>query len=270
MDWLKKYLLTSAAYHMPPTEGGGPNEGDDQHGEDETVEGAEESDESLEAGEQDAGVQDGEEEEGEGDEEQVDAAPPRRANRAQTRIQSLTQTVAQEKAERQRIERELQELRAEQRRAQQPQGESPEARAARRALMDPMEVMREDQRESEARMQALLQRQLAESRETNDRLAYQSVLRDAPQLKKYDAEVEKVRLENQANGSFVPREVILDYVIGRAARTQAATKAPKARQEGQRRVQQQTVRPARAAGDTATQRGRQGDSLEKRLEGQQI
>ena len=265
MDWLNKYLLATAAFHLPPGEGDGPGEGEDQYVEDQDFEGAEEPDESLEAGEQDAGVQDGEEAEDE--EEPVDAQPARKPNRAQSRIQSLTQTVAQEKAERQRIERELQELRAEQRaRAQQSQQESPEARAARRALMSESELMREDLKESEARTQALLQRQLVESRETNDRLTYQAVLRDAPHLKKYDEEVEKVRLENQQNGSFVPREVILDYVIGRAARARAVKDAPKARKEGQRRIAAQQVKPARAGGDTATQRGRQGDSVEKRLE----
>ena len=264
MDLFKKYLLATAAFHSPPGEDGG-GEGDDQHVEDQDFEGAEEPDESLEAGEQDAGVQDGEEAEDE--EEPVDAQPARKPNRAQSRIQSLTQTVAQEKAERQRIERELQEMRAEQRaRAQQSQQESPEARAARRALMSDSELMREELRESEQRTQALLQRQMLETQETNDRLTYNAILRDAPHLKKYDGEVEKIRLEQVARGQFVPREVLLDLAIGRAARAKAVKDAPKARKEGQQRIAAQQVKPARAGGDTATQRGRQGDSVEKRLE----
>lgn len=267
MDWLKKYLMTTAAF-APPGEGNGGGEGDDQHGEDQDLEG-QESDEGLEDGEQDASLREGEDEtEGEeGDAGQVDDQPARRPNRAQSRIQSLTSRVAEETAARQRIERELQELRADsQRRTQQSQQESPEARAARRALMEPMEIMREDLRESEQRTQALLHQQMLQTQEANDRLQYNTILRDAPHLKKYDAEVEKIRLEQQARGQFVPREVLLDLAIGRAARASATSKAPKARQEGQRRIAQQRTQPTRAGGDTATQRGRQGDSVEKRLE----
>ena len=55
-------------------------------------------------------------------------------------------------------------------------------------------------------------------------------------------------------------------LIGRAARARAVKDAPKARKEGQQRIAAQQVKPARAGGDTATQRGRQGDSVEKRLE----
>lgn len=245
------------------------DEGEDQHVEDQDTEG-QEGDDGLEAGEQDASADEGpdETEGAEGDDEgQVDEPPARRPNRAQSRIQSLTQTVAQEKAERQRIERELQEIRAEQRaRTQQSQQESPESKAARRALMDPMEVMREDLAESEKRTQALLHQQMLQTQEANDRSVYSAILRDAPHLKKYDAEVEKIRLEQVARGQFVPREVLLDLAIGRAARASATRQAPKARKEGQRRIEAQQSRPAGARGDTATARGKQGDSPEKRLE----
>jgi hypothetical protein len=246
-----------------------PIEGEDQHVEDQDTEG-QEGDDTLEAGEQDAAADEGadETEGSEGDVEgSVDDEPPaRRPNRAQSRIQSLTQTAREAKERAERVERELQELRADQRRRdQQTQGEKPEERAARRALMDPMEVMREDLKESEQRTQRLLQQQMLESRESNDKLAYQTVMRDAPHLKKYDAEVEKVRKENQDNGSFVPREVILDYVIGRAARAAATRQAPKAKKDGQRRIEAQQSKPAGARGDTATARGKQGDSPESRL-----
>jgi hypothetical protein len=274
MDWLKKYLLASAAYHaprLPGEDGGDQHEGEDQDGSDENIEG-QESDEGLEAGEQDASLQEGEDEtEGEegDDEEQVDAAPARRPNRAQSRIQSLTQSAREQRERADRIERELQELRAAERaRTQQPQQESQEARAARRALMDPMEVMREDLRESEQRTARLLQQQMIQTREATDSAAYQALLRDKPALKKYDAEVEKVRKEQEAAGNFVPRQVLLELAVGRAAL--AAASKPLKKPAGQRQVEQQRVRPVRAGGDTATQRGRQGDSLEKRLDGVQI
>lgn len=264
MDLLKKYLLATAAFHSPPGEGDGPNEGEDQHvegSEDETLSEGEAADEEGEGG-----LSESEEEEE--SEEQVDAEPARRPSRARTRIQSLRETLIEEKAARQKMERELAEVRAEQR--QRAQQENPTERAARRALMSETELMREDLKESEARTQALLHQQMLQSQETNDRLQYGAILRDAPHLKKYEAEVEKIRQEQVARGQFVPREVLLDLAIGRAARAAATKSAPKARQEGQRRVAQQQTRPARTQGDTATQRGRQGVSLEEKLAGLQI
>lgn len=264
-DWMKKYLLSSAAMYAPPGEGDGgepETENGEAGSEDETVS---EDEGSTEEGEGGDAEPEGEEE-GE-DEGEVDPEPARKPNRAQSRIQTLTQTLAQEKAERQRIDRELQEIKAAQRqREQQSQQESPEARAARRALMSETELLREDMQESEKRTRAMLQQQAVMAQESNDKATYSSILRDAPHLKKYDAEVERVRKENQANGAFVPREVILDYVIGRTARQNAAKQVPKAKAKGQERIAQQRSQPARSAGDTGTQRGRQGDSVEKRLE----
>jgi hypothetical protein len=262
-DWLNKYLMASAAFYAPPGEGEGGDEGESIEAEGGEGEGAESA--GSDEGEGAEGT--GDEPDDEGEEGQVDEQPARRPSRAQSRIQSLTETLKTEKAERQRIDRELADMRAEQRlRQQQTQQETPEAKATRRALMDPMEVMREDLRESEQRTQQLLHQQAMQTQETNDKLTYNSILREAPHLKKYEAEVEKVRLEQVARGVFVPREVLLDLAIGRAARAAAVKAGAKPRQEGQRKINAQGSRPAAARGDAATQRGRQGDSVEKRLE----
>ena len=262
-DWMKKYLMASAAFYAPPDEGNeGADEGTQENGDE--GEGAESAGQDEEAGSEGAGDENAD---AEGEEGEVDDQPARRPSRAQSRIQTLTNTLKEEKAERQRIDRELADLRAaERQRAQQSQQETPEAKATRRALMDPVDVMREDLRESEARTQNLLHQQALQTQETNDKLTYNAVLRDAPHLKKYDAEVEKIRLEQSARGIFVPREVLLDLAIGRAARAAAVKAAPKARAVGQQRIAAQQSRPAAARGDTATHRGRQGDSVEKRLE----
>ncbi len=208
----------------------------------------------------------GDDEEGDG-EGSVDDAPSRRPSRAESRIQTLRAETKAAKERTERLERELAEFRQEQRaRQQQTAQESPEARATRRALMDPMDVMREDLAESERRTANMLREQAQSAQETNDRLTYNGILRDAPHLKKYDAEVEKIRLEQVARGMFVPREVLLDLAIGRAARAAATRQAPKAKAKGQERIAAQQSRTAAPRGDTATARGRQGDSPEKRLE----
>lgn len=266
MDLFKKYLLTSAARFAPPGEGGEP-EGDDH------VEEAVSADEGEGEGlGEDAGVEEGQDEPGEGEPEgdgegSVDGQPARRPNRAQSRIQALTSSTREAKDRADRLERELNEFKAEQRaRAQAAQQESPTDRAARRALMDPMEVMREDLRESEQRTANLLQQQAFQTQESNDKVLYNSILRDSPNLRKFEGEVEKLRKEQADAGRFVPREVLLDLAIGRAARAAAAKKGPQAQREGQRRVAAQQSRPAQGRSDAGTQRGRQGDSAEKRLE----
>lgn len=264
MDLFRKYLLATSARFAPPDEGvEGGNEGEANEQE---TEGQEEAEP---AGEDEGQGHEGDSEtpDEEGDEGQIDDPPARRPSRAQSRIQSLSKTVAELKERDAQRDRELADFRAEQRlRQQQTQQETPEARATRRALMDPMDVMREDLKESEQRTQNLLHQQALQSQETNDKLEYNATLRESPQLKKYDAEVDKLRLEQQARGVFVPRKVLLELAVGRAAIAQATKAAPKARTQAAAKVAAQQSRPAAARGDAATQRGRQGDSPEKRLE----
>ena len=226
-----------------------------------------EDDQALEATDAagDAGAEDADGEEDEAAEGSVDD-PPRRPNRAQSRIQTLAREAKEAKAEAARVSREMQELRAEQRaNAQRAQQESPEARAQRRALMAPDEVMREDLRESEARMQGLLQRQMVEQREREDRANYREILRDNPKLAKFDAEVERVRKDQEANGSFVSREVALKFVIGEASLKAAKSGPTRQVRSAAQRVAQQRTEPSNNRGDAASQRGRQGKTAEDRL-----
>src|SRR5438552_18719009 len=104
----KRYLLASTAMFAPPGEGdGGPNEGEELHVE-ETIPGDEGEGEGL--GE-DSGVEEGQDEDpdAEGSEGQVDPEP-RRPNRAQSRIQALTQTAREAKERADKLERDVQEL----------------------------------------------------------------------------------------------------------------------------------------------------------------
>lgn len=260
----KKYLMSTAAF-APPGEGV-DGQGDDDHelDQDQEIEGSAEADEEVR---EDAGDGEGADEtEGSEGDEALAAEPARRPSRAQTRIQTLTSTAREAKEKADRLERELAEMRAAQR-APVQQGESPEARAARRALMSDTDLLREDLKESEARTQAMLQQQAMEVRERHDASEYAQELATSPNLKRYEAAVERMRSEAKANGQFVPRKVLLELVVGRAAIAAAKKAGGKPQQQAQRRVAAQQSRPAPArSGDTATQRGRQGDSLEKRLE----
>ena len=246
----------------------GEDELDTNDGLDETLPPNEGDDEALEADDETGDADSGEgSDEGEDEEAPaVDAGAARKPNRAQARIQTLTQTAREANERATRLEREFNEFKAAQARsASAPQQESAQERAVRRATLAPEEVMREDLRDSETRTQGMLRQIQMEQRETSDRTTYHEIMRENPALKRYGTEVERIRVEQSAAGNFVPREAILDLVIGRAARAAAKTKRPQAVQQAQRQKAQQTTQPARSRGDTATARGRQGDSLESRL-----
>ncbi len=246
-------------------------EQDVEHVEDE-IEEVEGSDEAGEEHGEDARVLEGQdeaeddEEDGAGSVDPDDEPPARKPNRASARIQTLTTTAKEAKEKADRLERELGEIRARERqREQQATQESPADRAARRALMDPLDVMREDLQESERRTQTLLHQQAMGQRESSDRTEYEGILRERPNLKKFEAEVEKVRQEQAANGAFVPRKVLLELAVGRAALAAASAGGPKAKAKATQRVDAQRARPSGSKGDTATVRGKQGKSLEDRL-----
>lgn len=268
----KKHLLASTAAFSPPDEYGAlpdPNEGIEQDVQDEGDEEGQEPDEALKG--QAAGDGEGDDEvpDAQGDDEgSVDDQPPRRPNRAQTRIQALRSQVEEERRERQRIDRELAELRAAtQQRERQNQQETPEARAARRALMDPVDIMREEVKESEERTARLLQQLQAQQMEGNDRSHYDGILRETPALRKYHQDVEKLRLEAASKGQFIPREALLDIVIGKAARAAAAKGGRKPQQQARREVERNQSRQAGSRSDTAPARGKQGSTPESRLDG---
>lgn len=254
-----------------------PREPVDQEQEVEHVEDEiEEIEGSHEAGEgdgEDARVREGQDEtqdDEESDEpgalDPEDEPPARKPNRAQTRIQNLSKTAAEAKEKADRLERELGEFRTRERqREAQAAQESPADRAARRALMDPTEVLREDLQDSERRMQNMLHQQMMGQRESGDKSEYEGILRERPNLKKFEAEVEKIRQEQAANGAFVPRKVLLELAVGRATLAAASAGGPKAKAKATQRVDAQRARPSGSKGDTATARGKQGKSLEDRL-----
>jgi len=191
------------------------------------------------------------------------AAPTRGENRFQT-LRNENQRQAQELAE---TRRRLDEITA---RLSRPQGESPEQRAARHAMMTPLEVMQETARESEGRMAQQIQMLQLQNLETADRTAFQAKAAVDPLYAKWGPKVEGKLAELRSRGQNVEREVVLKFLIGEAALERRGTK------EGRREVRQaaervrgQRVRPSNSGSDTAADRRQQG-SLERRLENVQI
>lgn len=168
-----------------------------------------------------------------------------------------------------RLEQELMALRAER---NQPRQETEAEFEAKLQLMDPGEQVRvrlARAQEENRRQMAILQMQSADAM---DRTQYQTKAQYDPRYKKYEADVEKLRASELAQGRVHSRENLLTYIIGQKALA-AQPKVDAAREKARRRVAGQQARPVDSRSDQARgQRGRlgQGNTLadiEKRLEG---
>jgi hypothetical protein len=87
-----------------------------------------------------------------------------------------------------------------------------------------------------------------------------------PIYKKYAPEVERRFQEQLAKGQPVEREVIFRYLLGDRSLEMALKSGGQAR-AARKRVENEGVRPSNSKGDSATSRGRQGDTPESRLKG---
>lgn len=178
--------------------------------------------------------------------------------------------VAREASERaSRLEQELMALRNER---QQPRQETEAEFEAKLQLMDPGEQVRvrlARAQEENRRQMAIQQMQTADM---IDKTQYATKAQYDSRYKKYEAEVERLRASELAQGRIHSRENLLIYVVGQKALA-AQPKMEAARQQARRRVAGQQARPVDSRSDQARgQRTRLGQGntladLERRLEG---
>lgn len=200
---------------------------------------------------------------------QEQVAEPQRPSRRETRIQSLVESNRQKDTELADVRRRLDELT---RTVQQPKPavESPEVRAQRRALMTPQEVMQEELQEAKASFTQQLNQVQWQNAETADRTAFQAKCATNPLYARYAPKVEGKLAELRTKGTNAEREVLLKYLIGEAALERYSSKEGKQEvAQAQQRVRRQTVKPPSSGSDTAATRRRE-ESLERRLENQNI
>jgi len=191
--------------------------------------------------------------------------------RRERRIQALRKE-AQEAREREALlQRELEAERARNRQPPQPTEESDEAFNAKLALIDnPEQRILARMERSEKRHQRELLITRMQDADAADRAAFQAKAAYEPLAKKYAAEVEQILAEERRQGRDFTRETILDFVIGRAVRTNP--NRGKQRTKGQENIRRQQARADSGRSDVSGQRQRQGQGnslsdLEKRLDG---
>jgi len=201
------------------------------------------------------------------DQQQPEPEQTRQPSRGENRFQTLRNDNQRLNGELAETRRRLDELA---RQVTQPRGESPEQRAQRFALMTPQEQMAETLRESEQRHAQQMQGFQAQMLDQADRTQFQAKAAVDPLYAKWGPKVEGKLAELRARGNNIEREVLLKFMIGEAALERRGSKEGKREvQQAQKRVQNARTKPSNSGSDTQTQR-RQADSLERRLENQQI
>jgi hypothetical protein len=202
------------------------------------------------------------------DAEASDGYRPNAKNRV-NRYEELSRVAREANDRASRLEQELMAFRAER---SQPRQESEAEFEARLQLLDPNEQVRvrlNRAQEENRKQNAIMQMQMADAM---DRTQYQTKAQYDSRFKRYEADVEKLRASELAQGRIHSRENLLTYIIGQKALA-AQTKVESAKQQARRRVAGQQARPVDSRSDQSRgQRTRlgQGNSLadiEKRLEG---
>lgn len=201
-------------------------------------------------------------------EQAAQAGEQRQPSRRDTRIETLTNSVKEERQRRSELERRLDSLLAGQPRQQQ--GESPEQRAQRFALLTPEERITETLRESEVRHASEMRTLQFSILDGNDRAAFEAKATVDPLVAKWKPRVEAELAILRQNGQNVDREKLMFYLIGKSAYEGRSKVVSKQRQAGQARVNAQRTRPSNSGSDTASNRRDRNTSLERRLENQSI
>lgn len=193
-------------------------------------------------------------------EQEVEVAAP---TRGQGRIQRLANEAKTAREERDAAKREAEELRRQQ--WQQQNARSEQEERERLALMTPDE--RADYRisQTERKFEQRFREQQVQSAATMDKVAYDAKATINPVYAQFKDEVEQRFQDQLRKGQPVERELILKLVLGERALSGARTGTSAARKRAQPRVESQRVASGSGRSDSASQRGRSGETPESRL-----
>lgn len=153
----------------------------------------------------------------------------------------------------------------------QPQ-ETPEQREQRLALLDPVERMRVEMHESQQVSQRQMQAMAFTLQDTSDKATYDAKALVDSLYAKWAPKVESELAALRAKGQNVPRETMLEYLIGKAALAGRKPQGQQQRRDAGRRMARNRTNPGSSRSDAAGERrgGSDSNALEKRLENIQI
>lgn len=230
---------------------------------------AETEDEKDEKGDEDTAEDEGEETGEKDSGEPVEGEQPRKTR------PSASETIRALKAERKAAQEKLQQL--EQERAaerariefEQRRQQEANAEAARKkeeealALLDPTEKAIYLQTKRANELEYRLNVMHMEMQYNKDRSAFEAKMSTDPLYAKYGDQVEKLFQEGLKRGVTAPREELLNLVLGRELRKEAASKLTKKKEAAGKRIDTVTSKPASARSDVSA--SKKGQTEEDRL-----
>lgn len=185
------------------------------------------------------------------------AAEERRPSRAQSRIQRLQQE--RDEARRQAAEAEGYRRALEQRNQQAaPVDPYAQQRAEQEFLaslqqMDPYQAAIAIRDRERAQVGNALVQMQRDNAERLDRMEFNSLVRTDAEARRLAPEVERLVSQARAGGDYqTTRQTVYELLYGREALARRQGLVPRQRAQAQRRVAQQTTRPASGRGDVAT------------------
>jgi hypothetical protein len=196
------------------------------------------------------------EQHGEGEGPEQDAGAKRQSegqevlkpSRGENRFQTIANRAkaAEERAE--RLEREFAQFR------QSNNSVSDEVKrqqeAARYALLTPEEQMREDIRKAGEQHNRELNQIKLQLQEQEDINKFNALITNSKgRFDRFKPEVEKQVQEARSRGANFPREMVLDYLVGKELREKGISAASKQAATGQKKIASQKVNPSNSRGD---------------------
>lgn len=200
-----------------------------------------------------------------GSERQQERQETRRGGRENARVRSLNEDLRRERTEREALQRRFDEFAQRQQQPAQVQ-ETVDQRNARRALMSDSERASEDIAASEQRITRMVNHTTLTVQDSADKSIFEAKAVNDPLYRRWAPKVEAERQRLAAQGSYVARDAIMAYLVGKAAIDSRGSKQNKTAQAlGRRRVERQTTRPKDTRNDAVQNRRGTTRSLEDRL-----
>jgi hypothetical protein len=201
------------------------------------------------------------------DSPEVPAAKPHRANdtiRALKEERKAMQAERDALIERTARAEALQHAREEQRQLHQSAADR-QAEEQRLAMLDPEERRQYNADKRSTNLEHQINLMQIQMRDGSDRILFESQGATDPLVKQYKDQVQAMHEENQRRGISVPREELLNLIVGREIRKNAAAGLQGKKSAASKRIDSSTSKPASARGDVAE--SRKGKSEEDRLRG---
>ena len=204
---------------------------------------------------------------GEEQPQRQDVRPSRARGRAERLSRQLAEERTQRATERAEFQRQLADINA---RLSQPSAADRAMQEVqereRVALMAPEERIAYEVGKVRNEVRQELQRSNFVNQTASDAASFRSSVTSDPIARKYEAKVDATAREQEARGQFVPRKMILSYLVGEDVMAKAQRDRAKQARSGRQRVAAQTTRPSNGRADTGTPPRRGGDGYQAVLD----